>query len=162
MISSIQNYFLKFNNPFSKEERNIRFPNIPFTVHPVSVRKIGLITDQISPKHLRDLIMKYYESLDHSNHRYEWLRCWFPIIESELDDLNKYTMENVGRVVIIQNERAIFDFYLIHDIHIEDVETVIVNLNNEFQESDYVSNTIISLSMIFSVGSLGYLLSNLI
>ena len=161
MISSIKNYFLKFNDPLSKEDRDIRFPNIPFTVHPVSVRKIGVTADQISPKDIHRLIVKYYESLDNSNHRYEWLRCWLPVIEGELDDLNKYTMENVGRVVIIQNERAIFDCYLIRDIYIDDVETIVVNLNNEFQESDYISNTIMSFSMLFSVGSLGYFLSNL-
>lgn len=161
MISSIRNYFKKFNQPLSKEDRDIRFPNLPFTIHPVSVRRTGITTDQISPKYIYQLIVKYYESLDNSNHRYEWLRCWLPVIESELDDLNKYTMENVGRVVIIQNDRAIFDFYLIYDINIEDVETIIVNLNNELMESDYISNTIMSFSMLFSLGSLGYFLSNL-
>jgi hypothetical protein len=161
MISGIKNYFKNFYQPRSKEERDLRFPNLPFIVHPVSIRKTGLSMDQISPKYLYQLIIKYYESLDNSNHRYEWLRCWLPVIESELDDLNKYTMENVGRVVIIQNEKAIFDFYLIYDIHIQDVETVVVNLNNELQESSYVSNTILSLSMLFSAGSLGFFLSNL-
>jgi hypothetical protein len=161
MISGIKNYFQKFYQPRSKEERDLRFPNLPFIVHPVSIRKIGLSMEQISPRHLYNQIVKYYETLDNSNHRYEWLRCWLPVIESELDDLSKYTMENVGRVVIIQNEKAIFDFYLIYDIHIQDVETVVVNLNNELQESDYVSNTILSLSFLFSAGSLGFYLSNL-
>lgn len=161
MISSIRNYFKKFNQPLSKEDRDIRFPILPFTTNPVSVRRTGISTDNISPKYIYQLILKYYESLDNSNHRYEWLRCWLPVIESELDDLNKYTMENVGRVVIIQNDRAIFDFYLIYDINIQDVETVVVNLNNELIESDYISNTIMSFSMLFSIGSLGYFLSNL-
>jgi hypothetical protein len=161
MITRIKNYFKKFSQPLSKEERELRFPLLPFTIHPVSIRRTGLSTDQISPKYLYQLIQKYYESLDNSNHRYEWLRCWLPVIESELDDLNKYTMENVGRVIIIQNEKAIFDFYIINDINIQEVETVVVNLNNELQESSYVANTILSLSMLFSAGSLGFFLSNL-
>lgn len=158
MISSIRNYFYRLR---SKQEREQRFPELPFTIHPMTMRSVGLSTDELSPKHIYEIIAKYYETLDNSNHRYEWLRCWLPIIENELNDLNKYTMENVGRIVIIQNERAVFDFYIICDIHIEDQDRVIINLDHDLHESSYVSNTILSLSMLFSAGSLGYLLSNL-
>jgi hypothetical protein len=183
MFSSINNYFKKIYTPFHKQQeekqekqedkswfgsgirdrtlREKRFPNVSFNPNLSVVRSIYISMDELSPKYIYNLIEKYYENLDHSNHRYEWLRCWLPIIENELNDLNKYTMENVGRIVIIQNDKAIFDFYLIQDIHIQDIDTVVIDLNHDLYETDYVSNTILSLSMLFSAGSLGYFLSNL-
>ena len=165
MISSIGTYFtqkFKSHTLLSKEQRDKRFPKCDFQIHPMVVRKIGISANELSPLSICEMIEKYYHNLDPSNHRYVWLTHWLPLIQIELNVLNKYTMEDVGRIVIIQNEKVIFDFYLIYDIHIHDVETIVINLNNVIEEPSYFSKIITSISMVVSIGSLGYFLSNMI
>jgi len=159
MFSYISN---KIYQPLTKEERLKRFPLLEFHTNPVAVRKIGLSTNELSPKHLLEIIETHYKNLDPSNHRYEWLTHWLPLIRTELSELERYTMEDVGRVVIIQNEKSIFEFYIIYDIHIHDVEIVVINLDNTIDEPNILSKIIASFSMIVSIGSLGYLISNII
>lgn len=170
MFSSIKDYIIsKFNHKsLSKDERQKRFPYYEFQINPTVVRRTGISTNEISPKHIYEIIQRYHESLHETNHRYEWLTYWISIIKKELDDLSNYTMEDVGRVVIIQNDKCIFDFYLIYNIHLpkisnkQDVETVVINLNHSIDEPSIFSKIITSAGMIISMGSIGYLISNVI
>ena len=152
MFSSVGNYLIeKFgfhHHPLSKEEREKVFPKCTFQTNPVSTRKIGLSTNEIYPLHIYGLIEKYYDTLDNHNHRYEWMKHWLPAIKDNLVLLNQYTLSDVGRLVIIQNERVIFDFYLIYDIHIQDIEYVVINLDQYVEPSSLFSK--IFTSLIFS------------
>lgn len=162
--------YINQNKLLSKEQRKTRFPtNTEYKnelhgshFNMTNVRKIGLSTEILSPKHLYNIIEKYYQSLDISNQRQQWLGNWLSVIKKELYDLSKYEMEDIGRITIVQNQKAIFEFYLIKDINIQEVETVVINLDHTIDETNYVSNIFTSVAMIFSLGTVGYILSNIV
>jgi len=162
IAQKLMDYFSRFSQPLTREERLERFPLTNFHSDPIHMRRIGISCDKISPKRIYNIIERYYYNLDRSNYRYVWLGYWLHVIKKELLELEKYTMDNVGRVVIIQNERAIFDFYIIYDINIEEVDTVVVDLNEAIDDSSYISNAFTSFGMILSVGTFGYMISNII
>jgi hypothetical protein len=158
MISWFQNYIRKY----SKEERKKRFPSTSYQSNPIKIRKIGISNDILSPKRIYHIIETYYHGLDHYNYKHEWLKHWIHVIKNELFELEKYEMDDVGKVVIIQNEKLMFEFYIVYDINIQEVEEVVINLNDTTEETSGFSNIINSFGMILSLGTISYIISNII
>jgi hypothetical protein len=152
MIATIKNYF---HRPTLEE----RFPYLSFVVIPSVTRKIGLSTHVLDPLYIYRQIETYFETLDPSCPKYEFLKKRMNLIYSELKDLSKFNLETIGRIAIVQNKVAIFDFYLIYDIHIHDIETIVINLDTAIEKPDYYSYILGTMSLAVSVSGLGLILS---
>jgi hypothetical protein len=50
---------------------------------------------------------------------------------------------------------------MIYDIHINDVETIHINLNHYEEQSSKYANVVSSLGMVSGMGVLGYILMNI-
>jgi hypothetical protein len=156
MLTSIKKYFQK---PTLQE----RFPAKTFTDYdPSTTRKVGLSTHMLYPLQLYRQVENYFESLHPSSSRYKFLKKWIKLIHSELLDLSKYDLENIGKIVIIQNDKAIFDFYLIYDIHIRDIETIVIDLDQAIERPGYYSYFLGSMTFVASLSGISFLMSNLL
>jgi hypothetical protein len=152
----------KFFRRRTKEWREQRYPKKTFENPPRNPARRFELEDKICSKNMGDIIEQYFKKMDESNHRYVWLKHWLPTIRHELEELNRYDLSDVKRVVMIQNDRAIFDFYVFQDIHIEEIEPLIIDLKQNMEDIDYFSGVTSMFNVIFSLGSLGYFLSNII
>lgn len=154
------NYFFGPKRLLSKQEREKRFPICNFEKNKVVARKIGISTLKIDPYHIILLIEEYSQTLSTRN---IWLNKWENIIKNELEVLSKYNMDNVDRLLIVQNEYVVFDFYLLKDIYIDEQDMVLINLDNFTPDKPgFFSNILSSLGVAVSFGSLGYLISTYI
>lgn len=140
--------------------RDQRFPRCDYktTFH---TRKTGLSTNELDPIHILDIIKKYTKTLEPESQRAKWIQYWIRGIGYELNALKKYNLEDVGRILIIQDGLVVFDFYIIYDIHINDVETIHINLNYYEEQSSSYANVVSSLGMVSGFGVLGYILMNI-
>ncbi len=139
---------------------NQRFPKCEYKTT-IMTRKTGLSTNELDPNIIFDLIKRHRSTLDSSNQRAKWIDYWIRGIEYELYALKKYNLEEVGRILIIQDGLVVFDFYMIYDIHINDVETIHINLNHYEEQSSKYANVVSSLGMVSGMGVLGYILMNI-
>lgn len=149
-----------WNKPLTIEDRRNRFHLTKFTTQPTITRKIGISNDQIYPRHLEKLITEYYQSLPIHHIRYKWLNLWIKSILQELKDLERYPLDDVERVVIVYKEVVIFDFYLIYDLHIQDPETVCINLDLISEKSTSFGNLFQALGLIASIGTFAFFMPN--
>ena len=155
MIQSIKNYF-------HKKSLDERFPERPFHTVPNATRKVGLSMDTLDPMYIYRQIENYYETLHPSSPRFLFLQKWLKLIHDELQDLSKYDLSDVGRIVITQKQVVIFDFYLIYDIHIQEIKTIVIDLDHAVERPTYYSYAIGSMTFAFSLTSIGLLLSNFV
>jgi hypothetical protein len=162
-------WILPWKKELTIEDRRKRFPFLVHQIQPNQTRKIGISNHQINPKHIEKIILDYYESLQINSIKYSNLKDFISIIIEELKQLDNYPMEDVERILILNNRVVLFDFYLIYDLHIHDPETIYINLDpNEYNKqkssTSIFGNTISSLATVgslASIGSLVYFIQNL-
>jgi hypothetical protein len=146
---------------YTIEDRRNRFPKVEFNTDPSKTRKVGISNLHIIPNHIKKNIDDYYHSKNNHHIRHNWLSLWIKIIMNELDILEKYPIEDLERLVIIYKGIAIFDFYLIYDLHINDPETIYINLDSLSENSNITSNLIQSFNVLAKLGSFFFLFQNL-
>lgn len=139
----------------------IEFPDCSGLIYGPHTRKIGLSTNEIDPLHVLQMIKDYNHTLPKESNKYEFYKDWFPAMEHFLKKLSKYPMDNVGKLLIIHNKLVIHEFYLIFDIHIDDVKTVHVNLDTYVAPYSFISSVIQTFALLSGVGTFGVFFSRL-
>jgi hypothetical protein len=146
--------FVFINEKLTIEDRRKRFPFLDYSILPSLTRKIGLSTIYFEPKNIQKILQEQLNSLDKESVKYKILKNWMNNTQSELNDLYKYPLDDVKRILFIYNHQCIFYFYLIYDNHFDDPqETVFIDLKHSEGNSLY-TNLMSSLGILFSFSSL--------
>jgi hypothetical protein len=96
-----------------------------------------------------------------NSQKYTYFQNWYPAIENELKELSKYYLDDIVKLYIVQNNKILFEFYLIYDIHITDEKYVCINLDQYVAPYSYSASLINTFALLSSAGTLGVFISRL-
>jgi hypothetical protein len=149
-------------SPLPISEREKRFPDYDMrSIARTNLRKTGISHNEIDPLYILSLIKQYKEGLIPNSQKYTYFQNWYPAIENELKELSKYYLDDIVKLYIVQNNKILFEFYLIYDIHITDEKYVCINLDQYVAPYSYSASLINTFALLSSAGTLGVFISRL-
>jgi hypothetical protein len=135
-----------FRKPLIEE----RFPNNSKANITPSTVKIGISRNHISTDHILSLF-----SAPILENRTHLLDKGLPIIQSEIQALSKYNLENVNQLRIISKYRVVFLFYLIYDLHLKNPQIVDIDLDQYKEPSSWYGSLMKTLASLSGISSSG-------